>query len=108
MPEGENECNKYAMVEKGRSPGVQACICADCGYTVGFNLLHEFESPRSVFEVLYTRFPRAPRVIYYDNGCNLEVYASMRAPTFFSGTTFLVDKFHFFSHHHCSPVFDVR
>lgn len=73
---------------------------------VGFNAMHEGESARSVFEVLYTRWKVAPEVVVYDNACNLAIYAHMREAWFYRDTTFVVDRLHQFAHHQCSPAFD--
>ena len=68
--------------------------------------MHEGESARSVFEVLYTRWPTAPEVVVYDNACNLAIYAHMREAYLFKDTTFVIDRLHQHAHHQCSPVFD--
>jgi hypothetical protein len=56
--------------------------------------MHEGESARSVFEVLYTRFPTAPSVVIYDNACNLAIYSHIRECDFFGDTTFAIDRLH--------------
>ena len=96
-PEGrevEEVCPKYPYRNARRTPGIQACFCLDCQNLVGFNAMHEFESPRSVFEVLYTRFPVAPEVVIYDNACNLANYSHIRESYFFQDTKFVIDRLH--------------
>lgn len=66
----------------------------------------ENESPRTVFEVLYTRFEQAPLSFCYDNGCNSMNYCLGRESKYFKGTKFLVDEAHFRGHKNCSPVFN--
>lgn len=39
-----------------------------------------------------------PKVIIYDNACNLHSYCLNREPTFFKNTWFLVDRFHWRNH----------
>jgi hypothetical protein len=82
-----------------------ACFCLDCRNIVGFNAMHEYESPRSVFELLWTRWPQAPEVVIYDNACNLAIYTHMRESWFFRDTKFVIDRLHQFAHKQCSPVF---
>ena len=40
----------------------------------------------------------APKLIIYDNCCNLMRYCLRRAPLFFSETQFLIDRLHWFNH----------
>lgn len=68
--------------------------------------MHEAESARSVFELLYTRWPTAPEVVVYDNACNLSIYCDLREPYLFRNTTFVIDKLHKWNHKQCSPAFD--
>ena len=71
-----------------------AGFCLDCGRVLGFNAMHEGESARSVFELLYTRWGDAPDVVVYDNACNLAIYAHMREAHMFKDMTFVVDRLH--------------
>jgi hypothetical protein len=98
-PEGtggfrEHVCPKYPYFHRERTPGVLACFCLDCQNIVGFNAMHEFESPRSVFEVLWTRWPTPPAVVIYDNACNLSIYCHMRESWYFRDTKFIIDRLH--------------
>ena len=79
----EKVCTKHPYASKKRGPGILACICLDCTRIVGFNAMHEYESARSVFEVLYSRWQQAPEVVVYDNACNLSIYSNIRDPVFF-------------------------
>jgi hypothetical protein len=67
--------------------------------------MREFESARTVFELIYSRWEHAPDVIIYDNACNLDVYCRKREPHFFRATIFMVDRLHYHSHHGCSPIY---
>lgn len=40
----------------------------------------------------------APKVIIYDNGCNLHNYCLNREPTHFKESWFLVDRLHWANH----------
>lgn len=46
----------------------------------------------------------APKVVIYDNACNLHDYALNRDPGFFKNTKFFVDRFHWFNHKGKSSV----
>ena len=70
------------------------------------------ESPNTPFTILRTRFKKgcsiiiinyviliiAPKVIIYDNACNLHNYCLNRDPLFFMDTWFLVDRLHWSNH----------
>ena len=64
------------------------------------------EGPRQVYEVLCTRWKTAPRVILYDNACQLATYALARDPKHFGDTAFIVDRLHYEGHVRCSPAFN--
>lgn len=40
----------------------------------------------------------APKLIVYDNACNLHKYVLRRAPQFFSNTAFRIDRLHIYNH----------
>lgn len=61
-----------------------------------------------VHELLFTRFSVAPRMVVYDNACNLAVHCIMREPAFYGSTQFIVDRFHYKSHRHCPHVYDAE
>ena len=54
---------------------------------------------------MWTRWPTAPKVVIYDNACNLYIYTHMRESWFFKDTKFIIDRLHHFAHKQCSPVF---
>ena len=51
-----------------------------------------------MFTVDNELFFSAPRVIIYDNACNLHSYCLNREPKFFQNSQFLVDRFHWPNH----------
>lgn len=65
------------------------------------------ESPYTAFEVLYTRWPAAPKVVVYDNGCHAHVYTLNRGPAWAKDTLFLIDKLHAAGHTGCCKAYDV-
>jgi formylmethanofuran dehydrogenase subunit E-like metal-binding protein len=64
------------------------------------------ESPRTVFEVVYTMFEEAPGDMVYDNMCTLHHYALNREPEFFKLTGARVDAMHYRDHTRCAPDFN--
>ena len=61
----------------------------------------------NTFSVILNCFT-APRVIIYDNSCNLLNYCFNREPELFKSTFFFVDRFHMAGHVNCSKSFDLR
>ncbi len=59
------------------------------------------ESPRTIFELLYTHCPEAPTRFQFDNGCNIQRCALHREPCFLNFTHFQVDLLHFVGHKNC-------
>jgi len=74
---------------------------------LGFSLLTNPEGPSTVFDVVYTRFKTAPKLIVYDNACNLHKYVLRRAPQFFSNTAFRIDRLHIYNHEGCSSGYNL-
>jgi hypothetical protein len=66
------------------------------------------ESVRTVHNLIYSRFPRAPQVIVYDNCCNLNDFCMAREPLFYKNTLFVIDRLHENSHGSCSPVYSAN
>jgi hypothetical protein len=61
-----------------------------------------------VFQLLVTRFPKQPKVIIYDNGCNLSEYVLNRAPGPFRDTYILNDGFHWKNHTNCGESYNSK
>jgi hypothetical protein len=101
-------CTKYTYNPRDRSPGVFLVHCLDCGNTVGFTVMDHHESPRTLFDTVFQRWPIPPLLIVYDNACNAHDYALNREPGFFKGTTFLVDAMHFKTHKSCAHAYDIK
>jgi hypothetical protein len=95
--EARETCNKYSSRHPSRTPGIFCLFCPH-GFSLGFALMQRQEGVSTFFNILYCRLPEAPKMVIYDNGCNLHVYAVARAPSFFRDTAFVVDKFHMPGH----------
>ena len=86
-------CNKM-YTKKGRlGAGTLLFWCGIHRKCLGFYVMQSAESCKTVFQILATRFPRQPKVIIYDNGCNLSEYILNRAPGPFRDTYILSDGF---------------
>ena len=99
-------CNKYANHRNRFMPGVMLIFCLDHGTYRGCHVMHNHESPRTLFELFYSRWQVAPAVICYDNACNLAKFCLAREYGFFKRTKFVIDRLHFYSHTRCSPVYN--
>ncbi|DBA80211.1 TPA: hypothetical protein ACH3X1_008104 [Trebouxia sp. C0004] len=98
-------CNKFYKKHPVLTPGILTLFCAhtEC---IGFSLMTDQRGPTLHF--IYNRFKTAPKMIVYDNACNLHRYVLRRAPQFFSSTLFRIDRLHIRNHDGCSSGYDLR
>ncbi|KAL3859909.1 hypothetical protein ACJMK2_010093, partial [Sinanodonta woodiana] len=68
------------------------------GICYGFQMMEDVESPNLPFTILRIRFMISPKLVIYDNACNLHNYCLNRDSVFFHETWFLVDRFHWCNH----------
>src|SRR5579862_6454552 len=83
-------CAKRSSRSNTRGPGCFFIYCLKHRTCLGFHLMRNRESPKTIFEVLFTRFREPPKLLVYDNGCNVSEYILNREPTFFKNMTVLV------------------
>lgn len=76
------------------------CCCAKKVVYLAF-FMDSGESPRCFVNAIFNRFPVAPRILFYDNACHLQLYAMHRYWHYFFQTRFLCDKFHATNHSTC-------
>jgi hypothetical protein len=100
-------CTKYKSQHKNLTPGLFPFFCISCAMCVGFVVLPSAESPKLVFQTLFTRFWRLKRFIY-DNVCHLFSYALNREPKWAGGIHWLIDRLHTVNHKDCSPAFGIN
>ena len=98
-------CPKYASATTKFMPGLMCVFCLKHSKLIGFHIMHHHESPKTAFQLFYTRWPAGPRVICYDNACNLSKYCLAREYAFFRDIFIIIDKFHAPLHKSCSPVY---
>lgn len=104
--ESVNRCTKIAKKRGTMGPGVLWFFCGIHKKCLGFVVMYEAESCKTVCETLITWFEKAPSVIIYDNACNLEEYISNRYPKHFEKTCFFVDAFHYKGHSNCAATYN--
>eukprot|EP00736_Rhodelphis_marinus_P013988 Rmarinus@m.18561 len=101
-------CTKHAQKSKDLTPGVFIISCLDCKRVIGWTVLRQAESLRTLFEILMTRWKVMPEVIIYDAACRFESYCLNREPERFKHTRFFIDDFHIRNHKRCSPAYEVK
>jgi hypothetical protein len=101
-------CAKQYNQGASCAPGVVLFYCVKHECCIGFVVLDRPESPKLVYEILMTRFKEAPKIVIYDNGCNLQEYVLNRTPILAQNMRILVDGFHYQSHVNCAPTFDTH
>lgn len=104
--EQKETCTKIAKQKNKMGPGVVAFHCLEHGKCFGFIILQDAESPKIMLDTIVSRLPSPPKVIVYDNGCNLQEYILNRFPNFFRDTRVFVDGFHYKSHTNCPSTYD--
>ncbi|XP_065064713.1 uncharacterized protein LOC135690945 [Rhopilema esculentum] len=102
----QNVCTKTSRGHPSLLPGVFTLFC-NHEICYGFEVMTTSESPEVPFNVLFTHFEKAPKVVIYDNACNLHEYCLNRQPSFFQETRFLVDRLHWKNHSGCSEGYNM-
>lgn len=106
MPHSQrSNCTKHKDQNKSLMPGLLLGWCLQCGTCAVVQLLPQAESPAVLYELLFTRWPQAPKKVVYDNGCNEADFCFNRDPAHFRDTEFFIDEAHFKGHTNCSPSF---
>lgn len=71
-----------------------------------FGIMRDAESPRTVFDMMYTRLAQLPDYFQLDNGCNFHSFILHRELEHFSAMRVLVDEPHFRGHKNCSDNYN--
>ena len=88
-----NNCKKTTGRSNTLSPGWFTLFCQH-GFAHGFRLMDTPESPKTAFDFLMCYLRKMPRIVIYDNACNLHNYVLRREPRRFKHTRFLIDRLH--------------
>jgi hypothetical protein len=99
---GGSSCNKWQRGTIQLIPGIMLLWCMGCGKCLMFAIMPDAESPRTIFDLLYTHLQQPPELFMMDNGCNVHLFVKGREPQHFSSTRFLIDDFHYRDHTNCS------
>lgn len=99
-------CNKSQNRTGKLVPGCMLFWCMECRKCVGFTVMKDAESPRTVMEFLFTRCPEAPSTFQLDNACNLLAFLLNREPGWFRHMQLLIDEPHFHGHTRCSDAYN--
>lgn len=86
--ENSGQCWKHYFSAKKNGRMLMIFSCLDCGCILGFSVLPSSESPKNLFEFIFTRFDVPPSLVMYDNACNASVYCLLREPEFFKNTRY--------------------
>ena len=99
-------CTKHQGTVGKLIPGCFFHWCTVCSVCVCYHVMADAESPKTVFDALYTRWQTPPLQFCLDNGCNLHTYCLNREPQHFKQTQFYIDQSHFRGHSRCSPAYN--
>lgn len=66
------------------------------------------ESVLAPFRTLFSRWPKAPKLICYDFACGLHRSFLNREPRFIRKTTFVSDRFHQKNHSGCNSGYNLK
>jgi hypothetical protein len=69
----EKPCQKYVNYMSKQTGGIMIIWCRH-RICVGFHIFEKGEGRNDVFSPIYTRWPRAPRIVVYDFACQLMPY----------------------------------
>jgi hypothetical protein len=111
----EDNCTKHYKHAGRLGAGLMMVWCVKHRECIGFTVLRSAESCKELYDILSTRFLQMPRIVIYDNACNLfEVgvplanlqYCFNRNPQLFANTSILCDGIHYKNHTNCSATFN--
>lgn len=94
-------CTKHKDCSKKLVPGLLLAWCEGCRKCVYFGIMQNAESPRALFEALFTQWPQLPPRVSYDNGCNFHSYVLNREPAYFKDMQVFIDASHYKGHKLC-------
>lgn len=104
--EDENDrCNKHFPKHPDLTAGVFNVVCPHV-ITLGFRVMFDPENVGEALSVILERFPKLPKVVFYDVGCKLDRNALRRVRTIFvkHKVKVVLDRVHA-KGHTCSPIF---
>ncbi|KAG1666639.1 hypothetical protein FOA52_005849 [Chlamydomonas sp. UWO 241] len=100
----ELPCTKHKLSHAGLTPGLFILFCAH-GFMQIYSIMDRCEGPKTLFDLLYHRMEKAPKMLVYDNDCNACRSFMRRQPAFFAPMRFMIDRMHAFGHVACHSGF---
>lgn len=82
---------------------MQIISCVKCKRVVLFSLMADAESPRTLFDLVLTRFEKL--AASYDNGCNFLHFFLNREPEIHESVDVYIDVMHHRGHVKCLPTY---
>lgn len=98
------DCRHAFVKPGGRTGGIFTWYCKH-GICYCFHVIPKAEGRNEPYSFLVSHFEHAPRAVVYDFSCQLHSYCLNRAPAFFAGTTFAIDRFHQVNHKSCADAY---
>ena len=100
---GFSSCQKDAPEASSHTPGIMTGCCPH-GIVYYLCFMRVGEAPREVYNFLRYHCLVPPKLVIYDNACNLLRTAARRALYLIAKIRFLVDRLHWPNHSHCSTA----
>jgi CxC4 like cysteine cluster associated with KDZ transposases len=100
----EKRCTKNYKEKGACGAGILPFWCLEHKKCLGWVILESAESPKTISEILITRFPQA-QIVMYDNSCKLHDYMLNRFPNACTDMVFMIDKLHIKNHDNCAPTY---
>lgn len=67
----ENICSKQYKASGRLGAGLMLVWCVKHRECIGFSVLRKAESCKELYDIMSTRMRKMPKIIIYDNACNL-------------------------------------
>jgi hypothetical protein len=76
---GGSSCNKWQRSTMQLIPGIMLLWCLGCGKCLMFAIMPDSESPRTIFELLYTHLPQPPELFMMTTAATCTCSSKARA-----------------------------
>ena len=105
LEDAGDRCAKSFPKHKDLTAGVFNVVCPHV-VTMGFRVMFEAESVADALSVILERFPKLPKVVFYDVACKMDRNAMQRVRSIIShyGVRFCLDRVHA-KGHTCSCLY---
>ena len=98
-----SDCSKHYKTSRSHTLGLLTVQCScDSPKLLGFLIMTQAESTALALSSVLTHFAIPPRIVFYDNACNLYKSVLIRVTWLLGKTRLIVDRFHYKSHKCCA------